>query len=194
MDEEKKEAVHAVRKVVLKRKPIIKAEAKLAVKAEEEPKKEAIPIAQEEPKAEAKELIQEEAPKKKKPGRKPKNKKASEVEQPSLGLDVPAENVAEKPVEPVAQLSLHSQLSRYRQLIQHSQLSLCNQLRVPKRRQRANLLPSQLSPIIKKIETLITNKSSKRIIKISKRIRKTEKIDAILIRIKTSVTTIRRRA
>ena len=102
MDEEKKEAVHAVRKVVLKRKPIIKAEAKLAVKAEEEPKKEAIPIAQEEPKAEAKELIQEEAPKKKKPGRKPKNKKASEVEQPSLGLDVPAENVAEKPVEPVA--------------------------------------------------------------------------------------------
>ncbi len=105
MDEEKKEAVHAVRKVVLKRKPIIKAEAKLAVKAEEEPKKEAIPIAQEEPKAEAKELIQEEAPKKKKPGRKPKNKKASEAEQPSLGLDVPAESVAEKPVESAAEVA-----------------------------------------------------------------------------------------
>ena len=102
MDEEKKEAVHAVRKVVLKRKPIIKAEAKLAVKAEEEPKKEAIPIAQEEPKAEAKELIQEEAPKKKKPGRKPKNKKASEVEQPSLGLDVPAESEPAKSEQPVA--------------------------------------------------------------------------------------------
>ena len=103
MDEEKKEAVHAVRKVVLKRKPIIKAEAKLAVKAEEEPKKEAIPIAQEEPKAEAKELIQEEAPKKKKPGRKPKNKKASEAEQPSLGLDVPAESEPAKSVEPAVE-------------------------------------------------------------------------------------------
>ena len=97
MDEEKKEVkepekpVRAVRKVVLKRKqPVVKVEAKLAIKAEEEPNKE--PVVQE-IKAEATEQVQQEAPKKKK-GRKPKNAKVEKsVEQatemqPTLGLEV----------------------------------------------------------------------------------------------------------
>jgi transcription termination factor Rho len=103
MDEEKKEVkepekpVRAVRKVVLKRKqPVVKVEAKLALKAEAEPNKEpekeiVEPVVQE-VKAEATEQVQQEAPKKKK-GRKPKNAKVEKsVEQatemqPTLGLE-----------------------------------------------------------------------------------------------------------
>ena len=100
MDEEKKEVkepekpVRAVRKVVLKRKqPVVKVEAKLALKAEAEPNKELVEPVVQEVKAEATEQVQQEAPKKKK-GRKPKNAKVEKsVEQttemqPTLGLEV----------------------------------------------------------------------------------------------------------
>ncbi len=120
MDEEKKEvrepekAVRAVRKVVLKRKPIIKAEPKVVVK--EEAKEEIKKIVKEfavakEPeasKAENKEIVkekvQEDAPKKKR-GRKPKNQKAEKAveQQPTLDLVTEPVTPVEATIEQVAQ-------------------------------------------------------------------------------------------
>ncbi len=120
MDEEKKEvrepekAVRAVRKVVLKRKPIIKAEPKVVVK--EEAKEEIKKIVKEfavakEPeasKAENKEIVkekvQEDAPKKKR-GRKPKNQKAEKAveQQPTLDLVTEPVTPVETTIEQVAQ-------------------------------------------------------------------------------------------